>query len=99
VFLLKRRAAYGTRLHLLRCVLYIAQYVVMSRVNGASMTKEFYTVEEIAELLRIRPGTVRNRVSQRRRDVPPSIVIGRRRLFPLADYEAWIKHRLFERIC
>ena len=62
------------------------------------MTKEFYTVEEIADLLRIRPGTVRNRLSCRRRDVPPSIVIGRRRLFPLGDYEVWIKQRLLERI-
>jgi hypothetical protein len=56
-----------------RCVLNIAQCVVRSRVNEASMTKEFYTVNEMADLLRIRPGTVRNRVSQRRRDVPPSI--------------------------
>ena len=47
------------------------------------MTKEFYTVEEIAELLRIRPGTVRNRLSYRGNDLPPSVVIGRRRLFPL----------------
>jgi excisionase family DNA binding protein len=62
------------------------------------MIKEFYTVEEIAELLRIRPETVRNRLSQREGDVPPSIVIGRRRLFPLSDYELWIKQRLFERV-
>ena len=62
------------------------------------MTREFYTVEEIAELLRVRPGTVRNRISQRTRDVPPSIVIGRRRLFPLSDYEMWIKQRRFERM-
>ncbi len=62
------------------------------------MTKEFYTVDEIAELLWIRPGTVRNRLSCRRRDVPPSIVIGRRRLFPLSDYEIWIKQRLLDRI-
>jgi hypothetical protein len=51
------------------------------------MMKEFYTVEEIAELLRIRPGTVRNRLSQGANDLPPSIVNGRRRLFSLADYE------------
>jgi hypothetical protein len=62
------------------------------------MMKEFYTVDEIAELLRIRPGTVRNRLSRRQRDLPPSIVIGRRRLFPLVDYETWIKHRLFARL-
>ena len=62
------------------------------------MTKEFYTVEEIAELLRIAPGTVRNRLAKRDRDVPPSIVIGRRRLFPLAEYEMWIKSRMFDRM-
>jgi excisionase family DNA binding protein len=48
------------------------------------MTKDFYTVDEIAELLRIRPGTVRNRISRRDGHLPPSIVIGRRRLFPLS---------------
>jgi hypothetical protein len=58
------------------------------------MAKEFYTVEEIAELLRVRPGTVRNRLSYRSRDLPPSIVIGRRRLFPLAGYETWKQLRL-----
>jgi excisionase family DNA binding protein len=62
------------------------------------MTKEFYTVEEIAELLRIRPGTVRNRLSKRDRDMPPSIVIGRRRLFPLSAYDLWIKQRICERL-
>lgn len=61
------------------------------------MTKEFYTVDEVAELLRIRPGTVRNRLLYRKRELPPSIVIGRRRLFPLSDYEVWIKQRLLER--
>src|SRR5690348_6504052 len=35
--------------------------------------KDFYTVEEIAELLRVRPGTVRNWLSRPRRDLPPSI--------------------------
>jgi len=62
------------------------------------MTKVFYTVEEIAELLRIAPGTVRNRLSKRDRDVPPSIVIGRRRLFPLAECEMWIKSRMLDRM-
>jgi hypothetical protein len=62
------------------------------------MTKEFYTIEEIAELLRIRPGTVRNRLSRRDRSVPPSIAIGRRRLFLVSDYEVWIKQRLFDRM-
>ena len=61
------------------------------------MTKDFYTVEEIADLLRTRPGTVRNRLFRRADLLPPSITIGRRRLFPLSDYEVWVKHRLFDR--
>lgn len=61
------------------------------------MSKEFYTVEEIAELLRIRPGTIRNRLARRDRNVPPSVVIGRRRLFPLVEYDLWIRQRLLER--
>jgi excisionase family DNA binding protein len=62
------------------------------------MTKVFYTIEEIAELLRVRPGTVRNRLSQRDRNLPSSIAIGRRRLFVEADYEVWIERRLFDRM-
>ena len=60
------------------------------------MGKDFYTVAEIAELLRVRPGTVRNRLLRRDGSVPPSTVIGRRRLFPLDAYELW-KQRLLQR--
>lgn len=42
------------------------------------MDKDFYTVAEMAELLRVRPGTVRNRLLRRDDSVPPSTVIGRR---------------------
>jgi excisionase family DNA binding protein len=61
------------------------------------MMKDFYTVEEIAELLRVRPRTVRNWLSRRSGDLPPSIVIGRRRLFPLSAYEVWKEQRICER--
>jgi hypothetical protein len=61
------------------------------------MEKDFYTVDEIAELLRIRPGTVRNRLSRRDRALPPSVVIGRKRLFPLREYELWKQRHLFDR--
>lgn len=44
--------------------------------------KDFYTVEEIATLLRISPGTVRNRLSRGKAQLPPSVLVGRRRLFP-----------------
>lgn len=53
------------------------------------MSKDFYTVAEIADLLRVRPGTVRNRLWHGDRALPPSTVIGRRRLFPVTAYEAW----------
>ena len=59
------------------------------------MARDFYTVNEIAELLRVRPGTVRNRLWRGDAALPPSTVIGRRRLFPLRDYETW-KQRLMQ---
>ena len=70
----------------------------MFELTEIGMGKEFYTVEEIAELLRVRPGTVRNRLSQRKRDLPPSVVIGRRRLFPLGEYEIWKQQRWSDRL-
>lgn len=54
---------------------------------------DFYTIEEIAQKLRIQPGTVRNRLMQRL-DMPPSVRIGRRRLFPIAEYEQWCAHAI-----
>ena len=63
---------------------------------GAIMAKDFYTVGEMADLLRVRPGTVRNRLWRGHPSLPPSTVLGRRRLFPLGAYEVW-KRRLLER--
>jgi len=57
------------------------------------MVKDFYTIDEMAELLRVRPGTVRNRLWRGDATLPPSIRNGRRRLFPAAAYAAW-KERL-----
>jgi hypothetical protein len=59
------------------------------------MVKDFYTVTEMADMLRVRPGTVRNRLLRRDNSVPPSTTIGRRRLFPLEAYEVW-KQRLLK---
>ncbi len=64
-----------------------------NRSMRTMVMKDFYTVPEIAELLRVRSGTVRNRLGRKDRSLPPSILIGRRRLFPVAAYEAW-KQRL-----
>jgi len=55
----------------------------------ASLVRDFYTVSEMAELLRIRPGTVRNRLWRRDHSLPPSAVVGRRRLFPVSAYDMW----------
>jgi hypothetical protein len=54
-----------------------------------SLVRDFYTVSEMADLLRIRPGTVRNRLWRRDHSLPPSAVIGRRRLFPVSAYDVW----------
>ena len=55
----------------------------------SAMGKDFYTIEEMAELLRVRPGTVRNRLWRGDTTLPPSVRNGRRRLFPVAAYVAW----------
>lgn len=52
----------------------------------------FYTVEEIAQLLRMSAGTARNRLS-RGDDMPPSMRIGRRRLFPQKSLDQWCAGR------
>ena len=49
----------------------------------------FYTLEDIANELHIRPGTARNRLALGQ-GMPPSIRIGRRRLFPVSEYEHWV---------
>lgn len=51
--------------------------------------KRLYTVQELADALRLRPGTIRNRLS-RGEDLPRSILVGRRRLFPQDGVESWL---------
>jgi len=60
------------------------------------VNRDFYTINEIAELLRIRAGTVRNRLCRGGDSLPPSTTIGRRRLFPVSAYDLW-KRSLLER--
>jgi predicted DNA-binding transcriptional regulator AlpA len=50
----------------------------------------------MAELLRVHPGMIRNRIWLRADSLPPSMAIGHRRLFPRAEYEAWKQRRLAE---
>ena len=52
----------------------------------------FYTVEEVAVALRVSPGTIRNKLSRGRgADLPPSVRLGRRRLFPQERFHAWLR--------
>lgn len=62
------------------------------------MDKEFFTIAEMAEILRVRPGTIRNRLWRNAATLPNSILVGGRRLFPRAEYEAW-KQRLLAPRC
>ena len=55
--------------------------------------RRFYTLEEIARELHIAPATARNRLTLGL-PMPPSIRVGRRRLFPVDEYENWIASQL-----
>lgn len=50
---------------------------------------KFYTLEDISNELHISPGTARNRLSTGK-DMPPSIRVGRRRLFPIGEFDKWV---------
>lgn len=51
------------------------------------------TIEEIAQILRMSIGTARNRLS-RGDEMPPSLRVGRRRLFPEQSLYRWCARRL-----
>lgn len=56
--------------------------------------KPLYTIQELADALRLEPTTIRNKLS-RGEDMPPSVRIGRRRLFPQDELESWLRaHRV-----
>lgn len=50
-----------------------------------------YTTEELADLLRVSPAAVR--MMHSRGDAPPSFRLGKKRLWPRAAYEAWVRAR------
>ena len=54
---------------------------------------EYLTIEQVSARLHIQVGTARNRLS-RGDPMPPSVKIGRRRLFPLAELERWVMTKL-----
>ncbi len=57
------------------------------------MTTRYLTLDEISQRLHMAPGTARNRMS-RHDPMPPSVRIGRRRLFPEDQFNQWMCDRL-----
>lgn len=56
--------------------------------------QDFYTLAEVALLLRVRPSSVRARLGRNDPTLPPSMRVGGRRLFPVALYEEWRENLL-----
>jgi len=56
---------------------------------------QLLTVTELADVLHMDVGTIRNRLS-RGEPMPPSVKIGRRRLFPAQDLSNWINKKLID---
>ena len=51
--------------------------------------QDFYTLAEMAALLRVQVSAVRARLGRNDPSLPPSRRVGGRRLFPVALYEEW----------
>jgi len=57
------------------------------------MARTYLTLEQVSERLHIKAGTARNRLS-RGEPMPPSIKVGRRRLFPEDAFDRWMAAQL-----
>lgn len=55
--------------------------------------QNYLTLEEVSNRLHITAGTARNRI-YKGEPMPPSLRVGRRRLFPEIDFEAWLRQFL-----
>ena len=53
------------------------------------MARIWLTLEQVSERMHIKAGTARNRLS-RGEPMPPSVKVGRRRLFPEDAFERWM---------
>jgi len=57
------------------------------------MARIWLTLEQVSERMHIKAGTARNRLS-RGEPMPPSVKVGRRRLFPEDTFERWMAAHL-----
>lgn len=55
--------------------------------------QKYLTIEEVSHRLHIATGTARNRIC-RGDPMPPSLKVGRRRLFPEVEFETWLRQFL-----
>jgi len=53
---------------------------------------EYYTLKQVCEKLHICNGTGRNRLSSGC-PMPPNFRVGRKRLFPISEFEKWIEEQ------
>lgn len=53
---------------------------------------DYLTVDELSKKLRMAKGTIYNRLSAGK-SLPDSVQIGRRRLFPVKEFELWMRER------
>ena len=58
------------------------------RQRSANMEQQYLTTKELAELTRASESTIRH--WQRTGQAPPSVKIGRRRLYPLSEVQKWL---------
>ena len=59
------------------------------------MSKKYLTVEELAQRMRVSMHTIRCRLSTGQ-PMPPSIQVGRRRLFPEDVFDEWMCKQIKE---
>jgi hypothetical protein len=60
-----------------------------TRSKRVAKDQDFYTLVEMAALLRVQVSAVRARLGRGDPSLPPSIRVGGRRLFPVSLYEQW----------
>lgn len=58
--------------------------------------QDFYTLAEMAALLRVQVSAVRARLGRNDPTLPPSRRVGGRRLFPVELYEEWRQNLLWQ---
>jgi excisionase family DNA binding protein len=63
----------------------------MKKTLGERLEKAFYTIDEVAEFLRMDPGTLRNKRSKGQ--APKATKIGGRVLFEAQDVKEYIEER------